>query len=142
MPSPFADSELWSHATFKFDVADGTSTIGDRGQRQVTTRKMAVTFKMRPRDYVPQNQGNLGEDVKSETYEGRVVAVDDDFDVMEFPKVLSPNDVGVGEVNGRSCRATVDRVAQSSVNPLLKTILGEKVSLKVTYSMVRSVNGI
>ena len=71
-------------------------------------------------------------------YECRVVAVDDNLDIVEIPTEVKVNDVGTGIFNGRNCRATIVGLGQPSLSPLLTSILGASAELELNYSTGRS----
>lgn len=130
MTSPFADQRIFNQATFTFR---GVNSIQEktniRGQQIVNGEEVGVTFKIRPNGAnVESLLPRKGNTAYQETYEGRVTSGD-----LLMPKNIYPGDIGEGEINGRRCSATILDVQQSSVNPAIASVIGEKVLLSVTY---------
>lgn len=136
MPTPFADPNLWNHATFTFTVVGDTTTIDRFGNQISMGRDIAVTFKVKKSGGKGQQQTEVGSDL-SEVYSCKVVAVDGDFENYQLPTDIKPGDVGVGMLNDRPCKATIKSVAQSSLAPLLRGILGDNCTIEVDYRIRR-----
>ena len=141
MPTPFADPNLWNHATFTFTAVGDTTTIDRFGNQVSTGKEIAVTFKLKK---AGNNRGLQQTEMASELsemYECKVVAVDGDFENYQLPTEIKPGDVGTGMLNDRPCKATVKSVAQSSLSPILRKILGDNCTLEVDYRIRRGSAG-
>ncbi|NES17882.1 MAG: hypothetical protein F6K41_02920 [Symploca sp. SIO3E6] len=137
MPTPFADPNLWNHATFTFTAVGDTTAIDRFGNQISTGKEIAVTFKMKKQGTERGlQQTEVGSDL-SEIYSCKVVAVDGDFESFQLPTDIKPGDVGTGVFNDRSCKATIKSVAQSSLAPVLRKILGDNCTLEVDYRIRR-----
>ncbi|NEP56007.1 MAG: hypothetical protein F6K31_03150 [Symploca sp. SIO2G7] len=140
MPTPFADPNLWNHATFTFTATGDTATIDRFGNQISMGRDIAVTFKVKKSGGKGQQQTEVGSEL-SEIYECKVVAVDSDFENYQLPTDIKPGDVGTGTLNARPCKATIKSVAQSSLAPLLRGILGDNCTIEVDYRIRRGSSG-
>jgi hypothetical protein len=141
MPTPFADPNLWNHATFTFTTVGDVSTIDRFGNQISVGRDTDVTFKMKKPGREPNlQQTEVGSEL-SEIYNCKVVAVDGDFENYQLPTDIKPGDVGAGVFNGRPCKATIKSVAQSSLAPLLRGILGDNCTIEVDYRIRRGSSG-
>lgn len=136
MPTPFADPKLWQHATFIFTVPSSSVAIDSRGNRSGEGIAIAVTFKLKSSGDGGLKQGEAV-DEGNPTYAAKVVAVNGNFDNFKLPTVINVGDVGEGEVEGRVAKATIKSVSQSSLSPLLVSILGSSCSLKIDYRIRR-----
>ena len=135
MATPFADPTLWNHATFTFAVQFGAVTIDERGNRTTPGKQIAITFKMKKSGGNNLQQKEEASEL-SEVYGCKVGAVDGDYESFRLPQGIKPGDVGDGTLNGRSCRATIKSIAQSSI-VLIPQILGDGCTLEVDYRIRR-----
>lgn len=126
MASPFNLPSVFQLATFIFEVPALVSGVDERGNVEVTTNKVPVTFRLKPLSQ-SQNRANdsQGTSAIGEKYEARLVSP------MSFP--LVPGVTTQGVLNSRPCTLTVDSVAQSSVAPVLSKALGEKYLVTINY---------
>ena len=65
------------------------------------------------------------------------MAVDNNFEIFRLPAEINVGDVGEGVVEGRVAKATIKSISQSSLSPLLVSILGSSCSLKIDYRVRR-----
>lgn len=136
MPTPFFDPKLWQHATFTFTVPGSPVVIDNRGNQSGEGVAIAITFKLKSSGNGGLKQGEAS-DKGNPTYAAKVVAVNGNFDNFKLPTAINVGDVGEGEVEGRSAKAIIKSVSQSSLSPLLVSILGSSCSLEIDYRIRR-----
>lgn len=142
MATVYVADDVWQQATFKFTVIKNkTGTVDNRGNEIVDKEEIDVTFRFLPVNSRRYDFTNVeqGDEMRSR-YDCNVISVNGDQEVVELPKSIKPNDVGVGSLRDRPCRATVINISQSSVVPILIKVLGEKVVLELDYSIGRAVS--
>lgn len=136
MPTPFADPKLWQHATFVFTIPSDPTVIDARGNRSGEGIAIAITFKLKSSGDGGLKQGETS-DEGNPTYAAKVVAVNGDYNVFKLPATINVGDVGEGIVEDRPAKATIKSVSQSSLSPLLISILGSSCSLEIDYRIRR-----
>ncbi len=130
--SPFADAELFLHATFTFKVQSGASTVDARGNKKTLGEDIEHTFKLSKTS--PNLRSEYQVSQLDEMYNATVVDGDGTLD-----RRVKAGDVGEGEIRGRACVCVIKSLAQSSIN-LIPAILGEKFLIQVTYRAKGGVN--
>ena len=136
MPTPFADPKLWQHATFTFMIPSDPTVIDARGNRSGEGIAIAITFKLKSSGDGGLKQGEAA-DEGNPVYAAKVVAVNGDYNVFRLPAAINVGDVGEGIIEDRAARATIKSVSQSSLSPLLVSILGSSCSLEIDYRIRR-----
>ena len=118
----FQNSKLFQHATFTFKVSypQEDDKVDARGNKLQVSRELCVTFQIKPTTSGSTDRRDH-KAVSTENYKAKVVMVDG-----KTHSVL-PCSINVGDV------AEVISVAQSSVYPITRKIIGDEVTLLVRY---------
>ncbi|MBW4633554.1 MAG: hypothetical protein KME30_17145 [Iphinoe sp. HA4291-MV1] len=126
MSTVYDDEELFQLTTFVFNVVTTQNNRDERGLVKTTGQSIPVKFKIKPQggNSEAREQGSFS----TENYKCNCV------DPIVLPKEIKVGDIGLGIINGRACTCRVTSIGQSGVSPLTVEILGEKVTLQVTYN--------
>ena len=136
MATPFADPKLWQHGTFTFTIPSDPTVIDARGNQSGEGITIAITFKLKPSGDGRLKQGEAA-DEGNPVYAAKVVAVNGDYNIFRLPTTINVGDMGEGTLEDRPAKATIKSVSQSSLSPLLVSILGSSCLLEIDYRIRR-----